>query len=299
MNTQPLQHHIALSSEMKPSLRYDGSVDFGEWQKICTERLSELLGMDAFVPCEPLMEITEDGELNGNRRIHFLLQTEEGYFAHCDLLLPPGQDGPLPLCVCVQGHATGSHISLGVPVYPGDEATIQGGDRDFAVRAVKEGYAALAIDQRGFGQCGGTEKGPACDRPVMTALMLGRTVIGERIWDISRAVDAVLDRFGDLVTMEKSVLVGNSGGGTTTYYAACLENRFAGYMPSCAVCTYHDSIISLHHCSCNYVPRIQKYFDMGDLAAMIAPKKLVVYALDAGSEREFSIPHSVIAQQSS
>ncbi|MBQ8187204.1 MAG: hypothetical protein IJX93_10395 [Clostridia bacterium] len=276
MNTQPLQHHIALSAANKPLMRYNGTDDFEVWRASCTEKLRELLGMDEFVPCEPLFEITAEDELNGNRHIHFTLQTEEGYFAHCDLLLPAQQMGKLPLCVCLQGHSKGSHISLGMPKYPGDEETIKGGDRDFAVRAVKEGYAALAIDQRGFGLCGGTEKGPACERPVMTALLLGRTVIGERIWDISRAVDAVLLHFADLVTMEGSVLTGNSGGGTTTYYAACLEHRFDGYMPSCAVCTYHDSIVSLHHCSCNYVPGIAKYFDMGDLAAMIAPKKLVV-----------------------
>jgi len=276
MNTQPLQHHIQVSAGTTPLLRYDGSSDFAQWRETCTARLRDLLGMDEFIPCEPVFEITETGELNGNRHIHFTLQTEEGYFTHCDLLLPPEQTGRLPLCVCLQGHSKGSHISLGIPKYPGDEETIRGGDRDFAVRAVKEGYAALAIDQRGFGLCGGTEKGPACDRPVMTALHLGRTLVGERIWDISRVLDAVELHFGDLITMEGSVLTGNSGGGTTTYYAACLEHRFDGYMPSCAVCTYHDSIVSVHHCSCNYIPRIGKYFDMGDLAAMIAPKKLVV-----------------------
>lgn len=276
MNTQPLQHHIELTAAVKPSLRYDGVSDLGAWREVCEKTLRGLLGMDEFVECEPIFAITEDGDLNGNRRIHFTLQTEEGYFTHCDLLLPTEQAGPLPLCVCLQGHSKGSHISLGLPKYPGDEATIRGGDRDFAVRAVKEGFAALAIEQRAFGECGGTEKGPACDRPVMTALLLGRTVVGERVWDVSRVLDAVLLHFPDLVTTDGSVLMGNSGGGTATYYTACLEHRFDGYMPSCAVCTYRDSIVAMHHCSCNYVPRIQKYFDMGDLAVMIAPKKLVV-----------------------
>ena len=70
--------------------------------------------------------------------------------------------------------------------------------------------------------------------------------------------------------------MGNSGGGTATYYTACLEHRFDGFMPSCAISTYRDSIIDLHHCTCNYIPRISEYFDMGDLAVLIAPKKLVV-----------------------
>ena len=30
------------------------------------------------------------------------------------------------------------------------------------------------------------------------------------------------------------------------------------------------------HCSCNYVPHSARYFDMGELAALIAPRKLLV-----------------------
>ena len=268
----PLEHHKTLSADKIPLLRWDGTTPIDEWRAKCHDKLWELLGMDEFSLCEPIFTITEEGMLEGNRHIHFTLQTEEGYFTHCDLLLPPEQTGPLPLCVCLQGHSSGAHISLGQPKYPGDEETIRGGDRDFAIRAVKEGFAALAIEQRAFGLCGGT----ACERPAMTALLLGRTLVGERVWDIMRALDAMETHFADTVTLAGSVLMGNSGGGTATYYAACLEHRFDGFMPSCAISTYHDSIIALHHCTCNYIPGVAKYFDMGDLAILIAPKKLTV-----------------------
>ena len=276
MNTQPLTHHMAMAPEVKPSLRWDGQTPIDTHRAACTEALRDLLGMDTFSLCEPVFEITSEDIHRGNRHIHFTLRTEEGYFTHCDLLLPAEQAGKLPLCVCLQGHSKGSHISLGIPKYPGDEETIAGGDRDFAIRAVAEGFAALAIEQRGFGLCGGTQHGPSCERPAMTALLLGRTLIGERVWDVMRVLDAMEAHFSDLVTMEGSVLMGNSGGGTATYYTACLEHRFDGFMPSCALCTYRDSIVNIHHCTCNYIPRIARFFDMGDLAAMIAPKKLVV-----------------------
>ena len=276
MNTLPLNHHIALSASLAPALRWDGITPIEQHRAACTETLTKLLGLDTFSLCEPLFEITVEDELHGNRHIHFTLQTEQGYFTHCDLLLPREQTGKLPLCVALQGHSKGAHISLGTPKYPGDEELISSGDRDFCVRAVAEGFAALAIEQRAFGQCGGTVHGPACERPAMTALLLGRTLIGERVWDVMRVLDAIEAHFGDLITMKGSVLMGNSGGGTATYYTACLEHRFAGFMPSCAVCTYHDSIVAIHHCTCNYVPGIARYFDMGDLAVMIAPKKLVV-----------------------
>lgn len=276
MNTLPLPYHIRLSSTITPSLRWDGVTPIEAHRTACTERLTELLGLPTFTHCDPIFTITAEDELQGFRHIHFTLQTEEGYFTHCDLLLPKVMTGKLPLCVCLQGHSKGAHISLGLTKYPGDENSFTEDDGDYCIRAAQEGFAALAIEQRGFGQCGGTEHGPACERPAMTALLMGRTLVGSRVWDVMRVLDAMEIHFGDCMTMKGSVLMGHSGGGTATYYTACLEHRFDGYISSCAVCDYHDSIIALHHCTCNYVPRIARYFDMGDLAVMIAPKKLVV-----------------------
>ena len=271
----PLEHHRMLARDVIPALRRtDEPMDAHRAR--CTAKLRELLGMDSFVRCAPSLTVTEDTTENGVRRIHFTVETEPGYLAHADLLLPENLTGPLPLCCCLQGHSKGAHISLGIARYPGDEETIRGGDRDFAVRALAEGYAALAIEQRNFGVCGGTPEGPACLDASLTAMLLGRTTIGERVWDVSRVLDAVLETYGAYVTTENSVLMGNSGGGTVTWYAACLEHRFAVYMPSCAVCTFRDSIIAMQHCSCNYVPNLAKWMDMGDMAVMIAPKKLVI-----------------------
>ena len=55
----------------------------------------------------------------------------------------------------------------------------------------------------------------------MSAIILGRTLIGERAWDVMRAID-VLSYFKEL-DLEKIVITGNSGGGTASFYSACLE----------------------------------------------------------------------------
>ena len=165
MNHSPLQLHMSQVREVEPALRWDGVPPIEQHRKACTEKLRELLGMDTFTPCEPLFEITEEDVVGGHRHLHFTLQTEEGYFTHCDLLLPQDQTGRLPLCVCLQGHTKGAHVSLGITKYPGDEQFNTPDDQGFCIRAVAEGFAALAIEQRGFGACGGTPHGPACERP--------------------------------------------------------------------------------------------------------------------------------------
>ena len=105
--------------------------------------------------------------------------------------------------------------------------------------------------------------------------MMGRTTIGERVWDVSRAIDAIERHFSDKIDTDRIYLMGNSGGGTATYYAACIDERIKCAMPSCALCSWEESIVAVEHCSCNYVPDIAKYFDMGDLGGLIAPRGLV------------------------
>ena len=73
----------------------------------------------------------------------------------------------------------------------------------------------------------------------------------------------------------KIICLGNSGGGTATFYAGCMDERISLAVPSCAVCTYEDSIMAMHHCACNYIPSVRKYFEMGDLGCLIAPRKYV------------------------
>jgi dienelactone hydrolase len=274
MLKMPHQHNLELMKTMRPSMKYDGSEPFENWQCRAAKKLNELLGLP-FQKCDDMLTIEYKKERDGFTDIRFYFQSESGYFVPCNLWIPAGAKKTLPVVICLQGHSTGMHISLGKPKYPGDESSIKDGDRDFAVRVLKEGYCALSIEQRNFGECGGNEKGPDCYKSSMAAILIGRTTLGERVWDIQRAID-VLEKHFSQVDMKNIICMGNSGGGTATFYAGCLEPRIKYIMPSCAICTYEDSIGAIDHCSCNFIPGIRKYFDMGDLAGLIAPRYLVI-----------------------
>jgi hypothetical protein len=109
----------------------------------------------------------------------------------------------------------------------------------------------------------------------MTALLMGRTTIGERVWDVSRLIDVIESEFSDQIDIKNICCMGNSGGGTATVYTTALEDRIVLAMVSCAMCTFKDSIGAMTHCSCNYVPTIAEYFDMNDLMAMACPKYFI------------------------
>lgn len=274
-------HKLGLERKA-PASAYKSGEDFGLWQAQAKEKLTELLG-DRPLPVPLNVRVEWEQEKDLYQEIRFLFTSEEGADVPCHLLIPKQGEGPFPVVICLQGHSTGMHISLANPKFPGDEASIAG-DRDFAVQAVKQGYAALALEQRCFGERKdqrseekqGVTKRHRCHHGSLTALLLGRTMAGERVWDVSRAIDALAE-FPQVDT-QRIGCMGNSGGGTITFYAACMDERIKIAMPSCSFCTYTASIGSVDHCADNYIPRILKYFEMGDLAGLIAPSSLVVVA---------------------
>lgn len=278
MKVLPWMYNHKMIEEITPSMRYDGSISFEQWQAEARARLCSLLGMENLRPAENTNFTVEYiKEEEGYTEYRFTLESEVGYTFPSVMRVPRGIEGKLPVMICLQGHSTGMHISLGKPIFPNDVKSISGGDRDFVVRAVKEGFVAIAVEQRNFGECGGhPEKGvPMCHVSTMNNILIGRTTIAERILDVSCVIDAITENF-DFIDQDNISLMGNSGGGTATFYAACLEDRIRLAMPSCAVCTYKHSIAAMEHCVCNFIPGIANYFDMGDLAGLIAPKKLVV-----------------------
>lgn len=267
------QNNKELIQRLTPALSYSGG-DFEAWRKEARAKLFSLLGMDKFEKTEPKPEIEYAKDTEEYREIRFTFESERGYRAPCHLLLPLGKEKP-PVIICLQGHSTGMHISLARPKYEKDIKSISGGDRDFAIRAVKEGFAAVALEQRCFGECGGKPGDTDCFESSLTAILMGRTTVGERVWDVMRLIDLLCDNFSDEVDTACISCMGNSGGGTATAYIAALEDRIALAMPSSAMCTFKDSIGAMNHCACNYVPSIAEYFDMSDLMAMACPKYYV------------------------
>ena len=277
--------HLGLFPQAEKKLRYTPEVDFASWQKEVREKFITLLGIDRIAKnaCEPNVEIEEEVQMDGYRRIRFTFESEKGAVVPCYLLVPnDAGEKKYPVAITQQGHSSGFHNSVGIPKSEADEAYQQ--DRGmFGVQAVKHGFISLCLEQRGMGESisvtqEGKEKPKKCIHTAMTALALGRTILGERVWDISRAID-VLKSFEHLgLDLDKILITGNSGGGTISFYAACYDERIKFSAPSCAFCSYLTSILNVPHCSCNYIPGILDWFEMEDLSCLIAPRPFTVIA---------------------
>ena len=186
----------------------------------------------------------------------------------------------------MQGHSSGVHNSIGVIKNDWDKEYQPRGM--FGIQAVKNGFAVLCIEQRAMGVLRSIrsygkdakwgQRVHMCAYQSLTAFALGRTVLGERIWDVSKAIDVVSEYLSDKIDLDKILITGNSGGGTISYYATCYDERIKYAVPSCSFCSFKSSILNIEHCACNYVPGLYNWFEMEDFSCLIAPRHLTVIA---------------------
>ena len=214
-----------------------------------------------------------------------LLQSEKDYAMPVYLCLPEGE-GPFPVWICVQGHGSGMHVSIGVQWQDETTPWAEDGDRDFALQCLEKGYAALCIEQRALGaKSTFSDQRPSCPRQGYHALMFGETLLGNRVFDIDRGIDFIYSR--KELRHDKIGVVGNSGGGTASLYSGAILKRLTHVMPSSCFSTYRDSVLSVYHCICNYWPGMMNWGEMGDLAGLCAPKYLVI--VNGAKDRSFPV----------
>ena len=272
--------HQLLMNRLTPQLSFNEDSEYFSWKQQVREKLIELTGVKNIEKnsCPLNLQIESEDEQEGYKQIRFVFESERGAFVPCYLLIPNTGKDKYPVAITLQGHSSGFHNSVGIVKYDGDAEYQTRGQ--FAVQAVKRGFIALAIEQRGMG-----ERRPSarhqnaanmCEYTAHIALLLGRTFLGERMWDVSKAID-VLAQFSQC-DLNKILITGNSGGGTMSFYAACFDERIKLSVPSCAFCSYERSIMNWFHCSCNFIPHAYEWFEMQDLACLIAPRNLAVVA---------------------
>lgn len=265
---------------------FSKSLSFGglaEWQRAFRSELRELTGLEqvsrmtAGLPLAPKLESVEERE--GYTIEKRTIQTESGVEQPFYLLLPRTGDGPFPVVLTPHGHhRRGKEIYVGNYENEAEKEEALGGDRDIALQAVAAGFAAIAMDVRGFWEMSRVEdhekRQLSCTELQKRAYMYGRTIIGERVHDMGRLIDYAATR--PEIDTSRIAITGNSGGGAVSLFAAALDERIKVSVPGSFFCTFRDSILSVPHCLCNFIPGIMHYGEMYDVAGLIAPRPLLI-----------------------
>ncbi len=279
VDLSPSVYHQHVLARLKPARSFRGG-DVVRWQGRLRRELKRLLGdwPATRVPLRPRTLWRRDHPLGSIEKIVFTAEPRADVVAY--LCLPAGVARPYPFVICLQGHTTGMHLSIGVEQEAEDQSQPVEGDRDFALGCMRRGLAALCLEQRAFGErrerVQSRRAAQGCLDATLQAQMLGKTLMGERVFDVDRALDYLAER-GD-ADMRRVGIMGHSSGGAVSLYASALLPRLRYAMPSGYFCTFRDSIMAMYHCEENYLPGLLKVADMADILGLFAPKPVVVVA---------------------
>ena len=279
-----LQPHLDSLLSPRPSSLPPTINQFAPWQAVLRADLAQLLGLanrqQISIKATKLQTI-DCGHYSEEK---YTLAVGEGVQTPIYLLIPH-TDPPYTPILAFHGHDPSVQYILGH--YP-DEATAvhnHNSHNNYAQALAQAGYLVCAIEQRGMGErltaqtgeTAGTELAEvavprSCRHLAFSYLLQGRTLLGERCWDGLCAINYLQTRPD--IRPDALGCTGHSGGGTTALFLAALEERITAVVVSGYFCSFRASILGMRHCECNYVPGILQLAEMGDIAALIAPRPL-------------------------
>lgn len=256
--------------------------EWESWRLGFRGKLAELIGLDFFEYSEIHPRTVDRKKHPGYVREKVVLRSDPYTAIPTYVLVPEEFEEPLPAVVAMHGHGYGKDDLVGIWEDGTDrvDPLSRGYQKDFALELVKRGLLVIVPEQSGFGErrteediARGSEQS-SCKLLSLWALMMGTTTMGRRVWDAMRVVDYAFTRTD--VDHSRIGMMGISGGGATTLFTAALDDRIRVVVISGYLNTFRSSILAVDHCIDNYVPGILRYGEMHDVAALIAPRPLLV-----------------------
>ena len=249
------------------------------WRRRLRRKLKELSGYSTMQRAPLRPRVTERVQAGEFVRERVEIQTEPGIVMPLYTLRLKELKGPLPAIVCPHGHGSGGKISTaGVRQFPRVGLAIKKMNYDYGVQLARAGFITFCPDARGFGETrmpGVPPMRRSCQFLNSMGYPLGQTATGMFTWDLHRLIDYIETRRD--CRPGAVGCAGLSGGGLQTLWATALDERIKCAVVSGYFYGYKESLLELYVCcSCNYVPHLYEYVDMGDIGALIAPRPLLI-----------------------
>lgn len=261
------------------------------WQAGCRAALAEAVGfIDGPVAgwsgraTAPAVELVEEVDRGDFVRRKLLMATTPRTFMPVYLLRPKGVERPLPVVLAYHGHGYGVKDCVGLWENGEERYTPDGYHQDFAIALCRRGFLVAAPELAGFGerqndysyldQQFGQGVPTTCHNAATYAFMLGKSLVGLRVRDSMRLLDW-LGQSGEADPNRVGVM-GISGGAALGFFHTCLDERIRACVISGYYTNWRDSILAMHHCTCNYVPGLLNIGELTDVAGLILPRPLLV-----------------------
>lgn len=247
-----------------------------EQRAVTRERILTSLGLRPEPPRTPLKaQVQGILQLEGYRIERLVFESRPNMPISAHVYVPQGP-GPFPAMLSVVGHFTRDGKMA-------PEAAVR------AHNLARQGVLTLTFDP--FGQ--GERRAPGHSHRTSLRLGLtGHTNMSIMVWDSSRAIDYLLTRPD--VDPTRIGVTGASGGGLNTLLLSVFDARLSLSVPVAYVTQFSKIMASrLTHDSCTVLPELAGYTDMGELAALFAPKPQLLMA--GHRDRHFPVTGTKVA----
>ncbi|MDP6588520.1 MAG: alpha/beta hydrolase family protein [Alphaproteobacteria bacterium] len=268
---------------LRLSWRNGGERNAAEWQHAAGAKLAELSGYSRPERC-PRARHEQSHGLPGNLiRKSCYLSAGAARDIPIHVIFNPSLKQRLPVMICLQGTNSGIHLSWGEVRLPIDVERIQRGAPN-ALQAASRGYMAVAVEQACFGERRERRIAKPSPDPCIDAanhaLLLGRTLLGERVSDISAVINWLESgAHGMALDLARLHIMGNSSGGTTALFSAALDKRITAALLGGCVGYFRDTIARRADSSGqNVIPGILNWLEIDDVLALAAPIPVLLFA---------------------
>lgn len=249
--------HLVQAKEHLRSMQYTSrsKEQAQAWQKELRARLLHLLKLEDLVSRKTPIPFREK-VLSEEKKPKYIkreieINTTAARRMKVVFALPTAFTGPRPAVVCIHGHDTENYTKANRHnvYYPKTEYY-----QAFAAVLAERGYVTISAD---VGQHEVYEK--------------GRTLMGERIWDLMRCVDYL----ETLPQVDKTRIgcAGLSLGGEMAMWLGAMDERMAATLSS-GFLTVMDQM-ERNHCMCWKFDGLRELVDFADIYSLIAPRYLI------------------------
>ena len=287
-NLGQLRHMAERWDQVGRSHAFDAAdaASLRRWRRRLLSRLKTITGFNTMTACDFRPVTTEVVDCGDYLRERVEIHTEPHVVMPIYVLIPKSGTPPYPVMLAPHGHCGGGKAATaGCREGEVVAKAITELHYDYGVQFVRAGFITFCPDARGFGER--QEPGMkddiiahSCQWINNMAYPLGQTMTGMLAWDMHRLVSYVQTR--DDCDGKRIGSAGLSGGGHQTLWASIFDQRIKCAVVSGYLYGYKESLLEMHqNCSCNFVPHLYETADMGDIAALIAPRPLLVETGDS------------------
>ncbi len=232
------------------------------------ELRNRVRSLTAFAALKNALVVKPYGEIAraGYRIEKLVYESEPGIFIPALLFVPEGGNARKPAMIYVHGRGKSA-------------AAAAGGELE---QFVKAGLIVLAIDVRGLGETRSRNTEGNDDFPVyfgdfesaMTALHIGRPLVGMRMTDVLRGVDLLAARAD--VESAKIYGFGKDAGAIPLLHAAALDERIRKVAVEGMLASYQTVIQQRIHRQIfeQVIPGMLRSYDLPDVVAALAPRQV-------------------------